>query len=142
MLRKWFDRLLVGVLALATLAATTSPIHSSFFAATSDVGAAPIRLSQFTFDPIKAEPDLTRLSAMLRSIPTNQPNQPGLYLLQFDGTVTDAWKAEVQKLGARLYGYIPEHAFIARRACFRLELKRICFSAQWRAMQPRLHKGN
>jgi hypothetical protein len=35
-------------------------------------------------------------------------------LLQFSGPVQEAWKAAATQAGARLYGYVPEHAFIAR----------------------------
>lgn len=67
-----------------------------------------IRLGRVTFDPLAGEPALAR---SLRSAPTHGP---GTYLLQFDGPVREAWKAAAAQAGAHLYGYIPEHAFIAR----------------------------
>jgi hypothetical protein len=37
---------------------------------------------------------------------------PITYLVQFVGPVREAWKAAVEETGARLYGYIPDYAFI------------------------------
>jgi hypothetical protein len=67
-----------------------------------------IRLGRVTFDPLAGEPALAR---SLRSAPTDGS---GTYLLQFGGPVRDAWKTAAAQAGAHLYGYIPEHAFIAR----------------------------
>jgi hypothetical protein len=67
-----------------------------------------IRLERVTFDPRAGEPALTQA---LRFVPKAGPNT---YLLQFDGPVQEAWKAAAAQAGAQLYGYIPEHAFIAR----------------------------
>ena len=38
----------------------------------------------------------------------------GLFLLQFDGTVTPAWQAELRALGVDLLKYVPDDAFITR----------------------------
>src|SRR5262245_50233026 len=67
-----------------------------------------IRLQRVTFDPRAGEPPIPTL---LRAQVTNGP---GIYLMQFDGPVTEAWKAAAVRAGAKLYGYIPDNAFIAR----------------------------
>ena len=68
-----------------------------------------IRLQYGTFDPLASEPELPvaqRLSV--------QERRPATYLVQFTGPVREAWKAAVEASGARLYGYVPDFAFIAR----------------------------
>ncbi len=68
-----------------------------------------IRLRYATFDPLEEEPPLPagqRLSV--------QADRPATYLVQFTGPVRDVWKRQVERVGARLYGYIPDHAFLAR----------------------------
>ncbi len=68
-----------------------------------------IRLQYATFDPLAGEPAVPagqRLSI--------QAGRPATYLVQFSGPVREAWKAAVQGAGARLYGYVPDQAFIAR----------------------------
>jgi hypothetical protein len=67
-----------------------------------------IRLGRVTFDPSAGEPALAR---SLRSAPKDGTNT---YLLQFNGPVQEPWKAAAVQAGAHLYGYVPEHAFIAR----------------------------
>ena len=66
-----------------------------------------IRLQYATFDPLDAEPAMPVEA-------TPAPDGPTLYLLQFAGPVHADWKAAVEAAGARLYGYIPDYAFIAR----------------------------
>jgi subtilisin family serine protease len=66
-----------------------------------------IRLKAATFDPLADEPQVTQSApALVHGV--------GTYLLQFQGPVTEAWKADAARAGARLYGYIPDYAFIAR----------------------------
>jgi hypothetical protein len=67
-----------------------------------------IRLERVTFDPSAGEPALAR---SLQSAPNDGPST---YLLQFNGPVQEQWKAAAAQAGAHLYGYVPEHAFIAR----------------------------
>jgi hypothetical protein len=67
-----------------------------------------IRLERTTFDPSIGEPALAQA---LRSVPKSGLNT---YLLQFNGPVQEAWKSAAAQAGAHLYGYVPEHAFIAR----------------------------
>ncbi len=68
-----------------------------------------IRLQLATFDPLAGEPDIPDGQRL-----TIQADHPATYLVQFTGPVHDEWKAAVEKAGARLYGYIPDYAFIAR----------------------------
>ncbi len=70
-----------------------------------------IRLGRVTFDPIAGEPALAR---SLQSAQSAQRDGPSTYLLQFNGPVQETWKAAAAQAGAHLYGYVPEHAFIAR----------------------------
>jgi serine protease AprX len=73
--------------------------------------AAPdplIRLKQATFDPLTGEP------AMPQSLRASATSGQGMYLVQFSGPVQEDWKAAAERSGAKLYGYIPDHAFIAR----------------------------
>ncbi|MCI0522006.1 MAG: S8 family serine peptidase [Chloroflexi bacterium] len=85
-----------------------------------------IRLEYAVFDPLESEPAVTpalRLPA--------EAGEAGLYLLQFTGPVQDAWKAQVEGLGARLYGYVPDYAFIARFKPGALEAARALPFVNW-----------
>ncbi len=68
-----------------------------------------IRLQVATFDPLVGEPDIPDGQRL-----TIQADRPTTYLVQFTGPVHNEWKAAVEKAGVRLYGYIPDYAFIAR----------------------------
>ncbi len=61
-----------------------------------------IRLKRLTFDPLQPPPDLPAPAG-----------ESGLYIVQFSGPVRPAWKEQVLALGARLYDYIPDFAFLA-----------------------------
>jgi subtilisin family serine protease len=74
----------------------------------SALDTALIRLKSVTFDPQAGEP------AIPQSLRAPMTSGQGIYLLQFNGPVQEAWKSAVQQAGAQLYGYIPDHAFIAR----------------------------
>jgi len=68
-----------------------------------------IQLQYASFDPLAGEPfipDGQRLAVEDRG--------PATYIVQFSGPVDVQWKEAVEQAGASLYGYIPEHAFIAR----------------------------
>lgn len=67
-----------------------------------------IRLRGATFDPRAGEPTI---AAALRA-----SAQAGteIYLVQFAGPIREEWKAAAEQAGARLYGYIPDYALIAR----------------------------
>jgi hypothetical protein len=73
--------------------------------------AAPdplIRLKQATFDPLAGEP------AIPQSLRASATSGQSMYLVQFSAPVQEDWKATAERAGAKLYGYIPDHAFIAR----------------------------
>ncbi len=94
------------LLALAMLLALGG--HNLFAQVPDAQSDTLIRLGRVTFDPSTGEPALAHA---LRSAPKAGPNT---YLLQFNGPVQEAWKAAAAQAGAQLYGYVPEHAFIAR----------------------------
>jgi|GEM_PF-1896947 len=116
MLKTRFGRTLCGALLITMLAtaAGTTGVWSGLPKARAQTQDAPIRLKSVTFDPLVRGPDLSRFPAALVSGPDTTPGRKGLYLLQFDGPVTDAWKDAVQQLGVQLYGYMPEYAFVTR----------------------------
>src|SRR5262245_36081629 len=67
-----------------------------------------IRLKQATFDPLAGEPAMPQwLRAAARGGQSTYP-------VQFAGPVQEDWKVAAERAGAKLYGYIPDHAFIAR----------------------------
>lgn len=63
-----------------------------------------IRLQMVSFDPLR-QPSLAQGPEAI--------DKNSLYLVQFIGPVREEWKQNVEQTGARLYGYIPQHAFIA-----------------------------
>ncbi|MFL5806540.1 MAG: S8 family serine peptidase, partial [Roseiflexaceae bacterium] len=67
-----------------------------------------IRINSVTFDPGAGEPTIPQ------SLRASAASGRGTYLVQFNGPVQEAWKTAVRQAGARLYGYIPDQAFIAR----------------------------
>jgi hypothetical protein len=67
-----------------------------------------IRLKSVTFDPGAGEPNIAQ------SLRSAVQSGLGTYLVQFNGPVQEAWKAGAERAGARLFGYVPEHAFIAQ----------------------------
>jgi hypothetical protein len=72
-------------------------------------GAPQLRLKSGTFDP------LAHSSLAAAAPETNATtNSRALFLIQFVGPVQEAWKTNVERAGVRLYGYIPDYAFIAR----------------------------
>ncbi len=68
-----------------------------------------IRLRYATFDPLAGEPDIPSGQRMVV-----RDDRPNTYLVQFSGPVRQEWKDATERVGARLYGYIPDYAFIAR----------------------------
>jgi subtilisin family serine protease len=70
--------------------------------------APRIRLRSVTFDPGVGEPPI---SQALRAAATSGR---GIYLVQFAGPVQESWKAATEQAGAKLYGYVPDYAFIGR----------------------------
>ena len=70
---------------------------------------AMIHLQYASFDPLQGEPEVA--AAQLQSLPIAGE---ATYLLQFTAPVREEWKDAVQRAGAKLYGYVPDFAFIAR----------------------------
>lgn len=103
MTRKMLVVMTVIGLALALALATQA------LRAESTADAALIRLQGFTFDPLAGEP------ALGPSLKAAAPAAgPATYLVQFRGPVQDEWKTAAEQAGARLYGYVPDFAFVAR----------------------------
>lgn len=101
-------RTLIG-LFVVLLAATLLVVAGQRLAAVSPDAGAVIRLQAFTFDPRQGEPHLPPALQM-----TSSPSGVDTYVLQFRGPVLEEWKAAAEQAGARLYGYLPDYAFIAR----------------------------
>jgi subtilisin family serine protease/uncharacterized membrane protein len=59
-----------------------------------------------TFDPLRESPPIPD--------DLKEDRSGGYSILQFNGPVQQAWKDQVTALGAVLYGYLPDYAFIAR----------------------------
>ncbi|HEU5098888.1 MAG TPA: S8 family serine peptidase [Roseiflexaceae bacterium] len=94
------------LLALTLLLALGGP--NLFAQAPDSQSGAPIRLGRVTFDPLAGEP------ALAQALRSTEKAGPNTFLLQFSGPVQEAWKVAAAQAGAHLYGYIPEHAFVAR----------------------------
>ena len=71
--------------------------------------APRIRLQYASFDPLEGEPYMPPWGMWQATQGT-----PPTYLLQFNGPVLPAWKDTVKAAGVKLYGYVPDFAFIAR----------------------------
>jgi len=85
-----------------------------------------IRLQYATFDPLAGEPDVPptqRLSVLAAS--------PATFLIQFTGPVQEDWKTSVQATGARLYGYMPDYAFVSRMDSVAVEQARAMPFVRW-----------
>jgi hypothetical protein len=93
----------VGALLLSVLLLASA---QQLAAQSSD--APHIRLKSRTFDPH------ARTALAATPAQANTANQHGLFLIQFNGPVQEAWKTAVQQTGVRLYGYVPDYTFIAR----------------------------
>jgi Subtilase family len=100
-------RAMVGMLLSFVLLLTLGASH--LLAQVPPTSDTPrIRLKSVTFDPGAGEPAIPQA---LRAAATSGRST---YLVQFVGPVQEDWKAAAERAGARLYGYIPDQAFIAR----------------------------
>jgi hypothetical protein len=87
--------------------------------------------TQKTFDqnePVQGKPILIRLERThfdpLRNLPSLKPGIPeiqsyeageiGYYIVQFDGPIKDSWKNDLRDIGAEVFDYVPEYAFIIK----------------------------
>ncbi len=68
-----------------------------------------LRLQAGSFDPTTESPPFP---------PELRGNQPApdedYYIVQFEGTVLPKWRAAIEALGGRLYGYVADHAYVVR----------------------------
>ncbi|MFP4394550.1 MAG: S8 family serine peptidase, partial [Anaerolineales bacterium] len=87
-----------------------------------------IHLNAGTFDPL-AESGLKL--AGLETLSAVEEEAATTYLLQFTGPVREAWKTRVAELGARLYTYVPDYAFIARLDPAQIEAVRDLPFVRW-----------
>ena len=112
-------KVIVGCLLLVALVVLVSApnVFSQF-----QDSSGMIRLQAMSFDPLR-QPSLAEGPAAV--------DKNNLYLVQFEGPVREAWKQAVEQTGARLYGYIPEHAFIARIDATTLEQVRALAFVRW-----------
>ena len=73
-----------------------------------------------------------------------EPAHTGLFVLQFDGPVQTAWRAELKKHGVTLVRYVPDNAFIARADGVKLhDLETLPFVRWTGAFRPehKVHGG-
>ena len=68
-----------------------------------------IRLQYATFDPLQGGP-----AVPVDGQGAGAPQGSRLQIIQFSGPVQEAWKAAIEAAGGRLYGYIPDYAFLVR----------------------------
>ncbi len=99
---------LFGTVVLIFLVALTLFVTQQSLARSSSPGPL-IYLKAFTFDPVKAEPQLSA-----DTLATDVDARPSTSLIQFSGPVRTEWKEAVEAAGVKLYGYVPDYAFIAR----------------------------
>lgn len=85
-----------------------------------------IRLQYATFDPLAGEPDIPSAQRA-----TTLTAGPATFLVQFTGPVQEDWKAKVEATGARLYGYLPDYAFISRMDSTSVEQVRAMPFVRW-----------
>jgi hypothetical protein len=91
----------------------------------SEAGSPLIRLRSITFDPQSDEP------ALAQTLRTPSTNGVSTYLVQFNGPIEESWKTAVERAGARLYGYIPDNALIARANYASIEQLRALPFVRW-----------
>jgi hypothetical protein len=70
--------------------------------------AAVIDLEAYRFDPRAGEPSIPPDLA----VADGGAGGYGYYIVQTTGPVSDAWRTALESDGARLYGYVPESAFL------------------------------
>ncbi len=93
--------------------------------AQADTAPQLLRLQTTTFDPL----DDLAPSIAAAQLPAEDPGP--YYLVQFHGPIEEAWAAQVERVGAVLLGYVPDHAVIAQIAPERLDAIRALPSVRW-----------
>lgn len=119
--------LILGVLLLVTQAQapTFSDEHASPGATLESITTNPnldnlrniretirLRLASGEFDPL-VEPVPTTMPDGL-TIQAYEPGHEGYYIVQFDGPVTEAAKASLQRAGVQVFDYLPAFAFVVK----------------------------
>jgi parallel beta-helix repeat protein len=86
------------------------PGSDSGFSAMSPKTAYPttISLNSYQFDPLRGEP---ALSDTLK-IDSYPDGINGIYIVQFKGPIQNAWLSEIVALGAEVYSYLPNYAYL------------------------------
>ncbi len=72
-----------------------------------ELGQTTLSFSSFQFDPKQGEP---AIPAGMRA--EAEPNEPGLYLVQFVGPLQDSWLNELGAAGLRPLQYYPHNAYL------------------------------
>ncbi len=70
-----------------------------------------IRLGRTHFDPLRKLPGQ---KAGIPAIESYEEGQIGYYIVQFDSPIKDAWKKDLGNLGAEVFDYVPDYAFVIR----------------------------
>lgn len=91
----------------AALAASGGAASAGDQATTSGTASRLIRLQAGAFDPTQG--GLVAPAALRR---TSGPDYEDYYVVQFHGPVLAEWRAHVEALGGKLYGYIADHAYL------------------------------
>ncbi|MCK4758279.1 MAG: S8 family serine peptidase, partial [Thermoplasmata archaeon] len=92
-------------LTLSPVATGTAPGET-----VNEVPDPMIRLRYANFDPFMSEPSIP---SMLKA-PLFPPGVKAPCIVQSKGKVTEEWKAELEKTGAEIVGYIPDNALLVR----------------------------
>lgn len=99
-----------GLVLLANIVAKPTAIAGSLFHL-APIQSIPIRLSAGEFDPlVQSEPVRMaekRLSAMTRE-------EQAYYIVQFNAPIKSGKKEELEQIGAQVFDYLPEFAFIVK----------------------------
>jgi len=117
---------LMALLVLVLGMGDMSPAHRLSPAQAAGSPPPLIRLQYATFDPLAGEPDIPSAQRA-----TTLTAGPATFLVQFTGPVQEEWKAKVEATGARLYGYLPDYAFISRMDSATLEQVRAMPFVRW-----------
>src|SRR5687767_7876852 len=101
--------LLSAPVLLASLLALAGTAPSSPVAARTPASAAFIDLAGHRFDPASGLP-----SSLAATIPASPPDgvHPGLHIVQFSGTIEDAWPLALRAAGAEVLDYVPQDAYL------------------------------
>lgn len=107
-----FSFLLVGLglALLAYIGAKPSAIAGSLFQSPL-IQSIPIRLSAGEFDPLVQSGPAPMAGQLMSSV---TPEEPAYYIVQFNVPIKSGKKQEMERLGARVFDYLPEFAFIVK----------------------------